>query len=311
MDDGVDGELDIGGVVENDRGVAGADAQGGLARRICSLDHAGAAGGQDDVDIAHDHVGEVDGGNIDPADDLLGSAGLDGGVEDELGCGDGALRCSGVRADDDGVAGLQRDEALEDRGRGGVGGGDDGANQADGLGDLGDAEGLVALDNAAGLGVLVGVVDVLGGVVILDHLVLEDAAAGLLDSHAGQRDAGLVGCHGGLIEDFVYLLLRIRSKNPLGLAHARELRLKGFNRIYDLGCRVDDRFLCHSALLKRWPYPTIRIIAISFVKRALNGEILTSEAFQITNTAQFYGACQRCCRCSSALVGAFTLYFFP
>lgn len=74
----------------------GANAQGGLARGVSGLDHARATGGEDDVDVAHDHVSQLDGGDIDPADDALGGAGLDGGVKHELGGGDGALGGSRV-----------------------------------------------------------------------------------------------------------------------------------------------------------------------------------------------------------------------
>mgnify|MGYP000573881889 CR=1 FL=1 len=72
-----------------------------------------AAGGEDDVDVAHDHVGQLDGGDIDPADDALGGTGLDGGVKYELGGGDGALGGSRVRGDDDGVAGLRLISVLK------------------------------------------------------------------------------------------------------------------------------------------------------------------------------------------------------
>ena len=83
---------------------------------------------------------------------------------------------------------------------------------------------------------------------VLDDLVLENTAASLLDGHLGQRDAGLVGCHRGLVEDLVYLLLGVGSKNPLGLAHKLELGLKGFDRIYDFGGGGNGRFLRHTAL---------------------------------------------------------------
>ena len=238
VDDGVDGEQHVGGVVDDDRGVTGANAQGGLARGVGGLDHARATGGEDDVDVAHDHVGQLDGGDIDPADDALGGAGLDGGVKHELGGGDGALGGSRVRGDDDGVAGLQADQRLEDRSGGGVGRRDDGAHDADGLGDLGDAVGLVALQDTTGLGVLVSVVDVLCGVVVLDDLVLKNAAAGLLDGHLRQRDTSLVGGHGGLIEDLVDLLLRVRSKKRLGLSHLSELSLKRLYVVHNCGSSV-------------------------------------------------------------------------
>ena len=45
--------IDIGGVVDDGRGVAGAHAQGRFAGGVSSLHHAGAAGGQDDVSLLH------------------------------------------------------------------------------------------------------------------------------------------------------------------------------------------------------------------------------------------------------------------
>ena len=42
VDDGVHRELDIGGVVDDNRSVASANAQGGLARGVGGLHHAGA-----------------------------------------------------------------------------------------------------------------------------------------------------------------------------------------------------------------------------------------------------------------------------
>ena len=238
VDDGVDGELDVRGIVDDDRGVTGANAQGGLARGVGGLDHTRATGGENDVDVAHDHVGQLDGRLVDPADDALRSTGLDSCVENELGGGDGALGGCRVRGDDDGVTGLQADERLED-GRGGrVGGRDDSANDTDRLGDLGDAVSVVALDDTAGLGVLVSVVDVLSGVVVLDDLVLENATAGLLDGELGQRNTSLVGGHSSLVEDLVYLLLSALSEFSLGLTHRFEFGLKRLHVVHDGGSSV-------------------------------------------------------------------------
>ena len=87
------------------------------------------------------------------------------------------------------------DQRLKDRGGGGVGGGDDRRDHADGLGNLLDAVGRILFDNAAGLGVLIGIVNIFGGVVVLDDLVFHYAHAGLLHSHFGQRDTLEVGGH--------------------------------------------------------------------------------------------------------------------
>ena len=73
---------------------------------------------------------------------------------------------------------------------------------------------------------------------VLDDLVLHDATAGVLDRELGERDALLVGSHGGLVEDLVDLLLRVGGEDLLGLTHVRELGLEGVDGIDDLrrGC---------------------------------------------------------------------------
>ena len=231
VDDGVDGQLDVGGGVDDDRGVAGADAQRGLAGGVGGGDHARAAGGQDDVGVVHQLVGELQGGHVDPVDDALGGAGGLGGLADDTGGLGGALLGTRVRGDEDGVAGLQGQQALEDGGGGGVGGRDDGGHDSHGLGDLLEAHGGVVLDDAAGLHVLVLVVDVLGGVVVLDDLVLHDAHAGLLHGHLGQGDALLVGGHGGLVEDLVDLLLGEGGELGLRGTHLLETGLQRLDAV--------------------------------------------------------------------------------
>ena len=216
MDDGVDGQQNVCGVVDDGGGVTGTNAQSGLAGGVSGLDHAGATGGQDDVGLLHDGVGHLQGGNVDPVDDAGGSACGNGGVQNQLRGGDGGVLGTGVRADDDGITRLQSQEALENGRGGGVGGGDNGGNDADGLGDLLNAVSLVLLDHAAGLGVLVCVVDVLGGVVVLDDLILDNTHTGLGDGLLGQADASLVGGRGGGQEDLVDLLLGVGGEELLG-----------------------------------------------------------------------------------------------
>ena len=234
VDDAVDGKQDVRALVDDGGSVARADAHCGFAGGICRLHHAGTARRQDDVRLLHEGVGHLEGGDVDPSDDAFGRARFDSRFQHDPGSLDGALFRSGVGADDDSVAGLQRDERLEDGGGSGVGGRDDRAHDAHGLGDLLDAERLVLFDDAAGLGVTVGVVDILGGVVVFDHLVLDDAHARLLDSHFGKRDALLVGSHRGGEEDRVHLLLRVVGELPLRLTHAGYGLFQLFDVVHDL-----------------------------------------------------------------------------
>ena len=220
VDHGGHGQQNIGAVVNDGRGVAGAHAQGGLAGGVGGLYHAGAAGSQDQVRFPHDLIGQLQAGHIDPADDPLGSAGLYSRLQNHLGGGNGAGLCPGVGADDNGVPGLQADQGLEDGGGGGIGGGDHRGDDADGFRDPLDAVSFVGLQDAAGPGVLVGVVNVLGGVVILDHLVLHNAHARLGHGHLCQRNAHLVGRNGSRLENLVHLLLAVACEHLLRLTAA-------------------------------------------------------------------------------------------
>ena len=230
--------------VDDDGGVARADAKSRRAGAVGSLDHAGTARGQDDVGLGHERVGGLERDGVDPADDALGCASSHGGAQhDKRGLG-GALLRARVRADHDGVARLEGQQALEDRRGGGVGGGDDRRDDTDRLGDLDHASRLVALDDAAGLGVLIGVVDVLRGVVVLGHLVLEAAHAGLLHGHLGQGDALGVGSQCRRVEDLVHLLLREGRELGLCLAHLCELRDQVVALSHDDGRGIVKDCLC-------------------------------------------------------------------
>ena len=231
VNDGGNGQLDVSGRIDDSGDVACADAQSGLAGGVSSLDHAGAAGGQDQVGLLHDVVGHLQRGLVDPEDDAFGCAGCNSCLGNDLSCLHGALLCTGVGGDHDAVTGLQADQSLEDCSGSGVGGGDDSADQADGLSDTLNAVGRVVLDNTTGLGVLVGVVDVLGSVVVLDDLVFHDAHAGLLDGHLGKFDTGFVSGGGSSQEDLVDLLLGVGGE--LGLSSAAAL--EGFVQFVHVG----------------------------------------------------------------------------
>ncbi len=236
MHDGADGVHDVCRVVDDGRVVARADAQSRRAGGVGSIDHARATGCEDDVSFLHERVRELDGRHADPVDDALrASCGLCSIADDACSLGR-ALLCTGVRRDQDGIARLQADQGLEDgRGRR-VRRRDDSSDDAERLCDLRHSERRIALDDAAGLRVLVLVVDELGGVVVLDDLVLHDAVAGLIVGQLRQRNARLVGSESGSLEDLVDLLLAERREFSLGGTHRLQMCLQ---RLYT----VDDAFL--------------------------------------------------------------------
>ena len=91
--DGGDGALLVGGLVDHHRRVARADADGGRAGRVGRMHHARPAGGQNQFDrgMAHQLIGELDGRLVDPADDVLRSARVNRGLQHQAGGNAGAL----------------------------------------------------------------------------------------------------------------------------------------------------------------------------------------------------------------------------
>ena len=205
----VGGAHDVDVLVDVGRRVAGAHAEGRLARRVRGLDHAGAAGGQDggDAGVLHQRAGRLDRRVLDPLDAVLRGAGLDGRVTHDAGRLDRALLRARVEAEDNRTAGLEGDERLEDRGGGRVGDRGNAGDNADRLGDLVDAHHVVLADDADGLlaGQVVG--DVLAGEDVLGGLVFHEATAGLVDGHLGQHEVLVQRGDRRLGDDAVDLLL--------------------------------------------------------------------------------------------------------
>ena len=135
-----------------------------------------ATSGQNQVDIwvVHQLVRQLNARLIDPADDVFRCTGGNGCIQYQLGSGIGGVLGTGVRGEDDGVAGLERDHGFEDRSGGRVGGRNDTADDTYRLGDGDGAHLVVLAQDAAGLLVFVCVVDVFGGEVVFDNLVFDD-----------------------------------------------------------------------------------------------------------------------------------------
>ncbi len=143
-------------------------------------------------------------------------------VPDRPGRLGGAALRRGVEGEDDRVAGLQRQQALEDHGRGRVGHGSDARDDADRFGDLHDAVDLVPVHHPDRLRPGHHVGDVLAGEDVLDRLVLEDPAPGLLDGQ--DRERRVPGQRGqrSLLDYVVDLLLGEGGVLPQGRQGVRD-----------------------------------------------------------------------------------------
>lgn len=114
-----------------------------------------------------------------------------------------------MRRNDNAVTGLQTDQGFEDGRCGRIGSGDNCCHHADWLRNLLDAVGGIFLEYAAGLLMLVGVIDILRSKVILDDFVFYNAHAGFFHGKLCQLNTGLVGGGGSRQKDSVYLLLGV------------------------------------------------------------------------------------------------------
>ena len=214
-------------------GVSRSYADGGRAARISGVHHSGAARREDEIGLAHKGVRQLKAGHVDPADDILGCSGGYGCLENELCGGYSRLLRPRVRADDYAVSRFERDESLEYRRARRVRRGYYGGDNADGLGYLLYAVGLILFYNAAGLRVPVSVVDILGGKVVFYYLVLDHAHAGLLHRHLRKRYPRAVGGYGGGLEYLIYLFLRIGGELALRRPHPFKKGLEALGSVYD------------------------------------------------------------------------------
>ena len=242
MDDRADSHREVGRLVDDRRRISCAYAYCRLAGAVCRLDHAGTAGRKNEVSFLHNEIGLGKARRLDPCDDILWGAGFHCRVKNDLRRSDRGVLGSRMGADDDAVARLERYERLEDRGGCGVRGGNHRTDHADRLRNPAYAHCGVLLDDAACLLVAVRIVDVLGGIVVLDNLVLGDTHARLGDRHLGKRDAlGVSGECGGL-ENGVHLFLRVGGKLALGGAHPRDECFEFLDSV--IRCCGRYRFVC-------------------------------------------------------------------
>ena len=104
MDNGIDRQANVSGVVDDDRCVACADAQSRFTGGVSCLDHAGTTGCQDGVRFTHDLIGQLQVWNVNPADDVFRCTCCHRCFIDHLCRGNGGFLGTRMWADDDSVS---------------------------------------------------------------------------------------------------------------------------------------------------------------------------------------------------------------
>ena len=236
MNDRADGQLHVCRIVNDGRRVPRADSKGGLPGRIGCLHHAGTAGGEDNVRFLHHKIRECQRRHIDPADDLLRRSGFHRCFQYQLSRCNRTLFRSRMRAEYNRISRLQGNQRLEDDRRRRICRRNDRRDHTDRLCDLFDSVNRIFFDHTTGLRVLVSMIDVLGGIVILDHLILHDTHTGLFHRHLRKRDTRFIRRCRRRPEDDIYLLLRKERKSPLRLSHGCHLRGQLFFTVDQLYC---------------------------------------------------------------------------
>jgi len=215
----VDRGFDVGALFDIDGDVSRSDADGGRSRSIGRLHHAHAARGQNQrkAGVRHEGMRHFAGRFLHPADAVVGRARRQRRLVDGLRRFDRALQGVSGRADDDGIARLEGDQALEHGRRSGIGDGGDAQDDAERFGEFHDPRLPAVLDQADGLAVADVVVDVFRGEEVLDDLVFDQAHARLLDRHAGQFDPPRGARLRGGGDDLVHRFLIVLREEGCGL----------------------------------------------------------------------------------------------
>ena len=141
--------VEVGGLVDDHRHVAGADADRRRAAGIGAAHIVLRAGGDHQIGRLHQRLGHVLGGRRrKDLNEVLRQADLLQFRAHVIDRAHGRLQAGGRGGDDDRVTPLDRHHRLVDRRSAGIGRGRDGANHADRLGVFDDAALLVFLDHA-------------------------------------------------------------------------------------------------------------------------------------------------------------------
>ena len=207
-DDLLDGVLDVHVAVDDDRHVAGADAERRPAGRVGRLHHRAAAGGDDDVDGLHQLLRRLDRALPDHLHEVVRPAVRLDDLHERVRENVGALLGLGMRREDHGVAGLEREHRVAHRRDDRVGDRRHGADDAHRLGDEDHVRLGVFADDAARLLVFQAVPDDAGLALVLENLVFVDADAGFIDGHPGQQLGVVVDVLADAFDDGVDLCLR-------------------------------------------------------------------------------------------------------
>ena len=120
-----------------------------------------------------------------------------------------ALLSTRMRRKDNAVAGLERNQRLENCGRSRIRRRNNAGNHAQRLRNLNQPVGLVFFQNAAGFGIFEFVVNVFRRKMVFDDLVFNDAHTGFFNRHFRQRNSERTELQSHAAEDVVNLFLRI------------------------------------------------------------------------------------------------------
>ena len=239
MNDGANCKLDVCSVVNDNRGVTRTNAQSRLTRRVSCVNHSWTTGCQDDISVAHNCCGHINGRSWYPVDNTLGAAGLLGSIANNTSGSNGALFCAWVWGNDNGVSCLQSKKCLKDCGRSWVSSWNNCSYDTHWLGYNSITCSWIILYNTTSLHILVLVVNILCCVMVLDNLVFHYTHASFFNCHASKRDTIFLSRKSSFIENLIDLLLSECCKLCLCLAHLFEALEQSIN-ILNL-----SSLLCH------------------------------------------------------------------
>ncbi|MNC21602.1 hypothetical protein D3C75_695860 [compost metagenome] len=201
--------LDVGRFFDEGGHVACAYAQSRFACAVSSLNHAGAAGSQDQgyARVVHQQVGRFNGRVLDPLDSVLRSAVSHCCVQKHLCRRGGTFLSGGMEGKDDRVTGFGGDNGFKHGSRSRVGYGSNTCNNTYRLSNLLEVLVRVLFNHTDGFFVLDAMIDIFRCKDVLGDLVFIHAAAGFFHCQLGQVHMLVKSGKGHFLDDLVDLRL--------------------------------------------------------------------------------------------------------
>ena len=247
MNNRIYSKSDIRCIINNNRRISGSHTQCRFSGGIGCFHHSGTACCENNIRFLHNKICKLQAGYIDPSDDTFRCTCLYCCLQNNSGSFNGRILRTGMRTDNNPISCFQSNQSLKDCSGGRISCRDNRCDKSHRLCNFFDSVNRIFLNNIAGLCVFISIVNILGGIVVFDYLILNDSHSCLFDRHFCQWNTCLIGSNGCSFKYSVNLFLSVSGEKFLCFFHRSYFcfqSFRGVNNSWNL-CFC----FCHSGVL--------------------------------------------------------------